>query len=186
MRTNRIGSWALLAGLTLGGAPSRAIVHAVAVSPDTVRLSPEAPAPMPSIEYRSLEAVRDSVLAMVRRNTPRGDTAIHVSAGPTRFKYWYLPDSASGYVVRVTVTDTTFCLVEEVARALTAAGWAPHSGYSADGTDGTVMGFETAKYVCILEGRWDGGDDSDTTYVPAPGCEMTATCVPRRKDDVMP
>jgi len=142
--------------------------------------------PAPAVEYASLETARDSVLAIVQRLAPRGDTAIHVSVGPAWFKYWYLPDSASGYAVRVVVTDTTFCPVEEVAEALTAAGWGPHSGYSADGTDGTVMGFETTKYVCILEGRWDGGDDSDPTYVPAPGCAMTATCVPRLKKDVPP
>lgn len=166
--------------------PARAIVRAFAVPSDTVQLSPETSPPAPTVEYPSLEAARDSVLAIVRRALPRGDTAIHLSVGPARFKYWYLPDSASGYAVRVVVNDTTFCPVEEVARALTAAGWGYHSGYSADGPDGTVMGFETRKYVCIIEGRWDGGDDSDPTYLPAPGCEMTATCVPRRTDDVMP
>lgn len=169
-----------------GSGPARAIVRAFASPPDTVRLSPEPLPPGPTVEYASLESVRDSVLAIVQRLAPRGDTAIHVSVAPVWFKYWYLPDSASGYAVRVVVTDSTFCPVEEVAQALTAGGWAPHSGYSADGTDGTVMGFETTKYVCILEGRWDGGDDSDPTYVPAPGCSMTATCVPRLKKDVPP
>jgi len=163
----------LLAGTVLSG-------YAQGRADDSVRL------PAPTVEYASLETVRDSVLAIARRLVPRGDTAIHVSVGPARFQSWYVADSVSGYAVRVVVTDTTFCPVEEVAQALTAAGWATHPGYSTDGTDGTVMGFETMKYVCILEGRWDGGDDSDPSYVPAPGCEMTATCAPRLKKDVPP
>ena len=106
-----------------------------------------------------------------------------MTSGPTRFKYFYLPDSASGYVVRVAVADTSLCPVVEIEGALEAAHWLPHNGYSADGQDGTVMGYVTKKYLCVLEGRWDGGDGSDSTYVPAPGCTITVTCVARRQDD---
>lgn len=71
----------------------------------------------PTVEYRSLEAVRDTVLALVRRSLPRPNRGVHVTVGPVRFKYW--------------------------------------------------------------------GDGTDPTYVPDPGCEMTATCIPRRNDDIL-
>lgn len=77
------------------------------------------------------------------------------------------------------------CPDVEIGNALTSAGWGHQDGYSADGPDGTVMGFRTGKFLAVVEGRWDGGDDSDTTYVPAPGCELTVTCVPRRSEDVL-
>lgn len=135
-------------------------------------------------EYASLEALRDSLLTFISKLAAPGDTAIHVSSGPTRFKYWYTQDSASGYEVRVVVTDTSSCLSAEVERLLTTRGWVASNGYSADGPDGTVIGFVTRKYLCVLEGRWDGGDASDSTYVPDPGCELAVTCVPRREEDV--
>ena len=89
-----------------------------------------------------------------------------------------------GYAVHVVVTDTSSCRVEEVGQALATAGWMPSYGYSADGPDGTVMGYVTKHYLCVVEGSWDGGDGSDSTYVPAPGCKVTVTCVPRREDDL--
>ena len=153
-------------------------------APETIWLSREPPPPEPTAEYPSLEVVRDTVLAMVRRAAAPGDTAVHVGCGPTMFKYLYFPDSASAYAVHVVVTDTSSCLDSEVAKALESAGWVPSYGYSADGPDGTVMGFVTKDYLCVIEGHWDGGDDSDSTYVPAPGCEMTVTCVARRQEDV--
>jgi hypothetical protein len=45
------------------------------------------------------------------------------------------------------------------------------------------MGFVTTRHLCVVEGNWDGGDDSDPSYAPEVGCEMTVTCVPRREDD---
>jgi hypothetical protein len=34
-----------------------------------------------------------------------------------------------------------------------------------------------AGQLCIGEGRWDGGDDSDPTYVPDSGYTFTLGCV---------
>jgi hypothetical protein len=30
--------------------------------------------------------------------------------------------------------------------------------------------------ICVITGRWDGGDDADSTYVPEPGYEIEAVC----------
>jgi len=168
----------------LGAIPRGVVRGFVLAAPETIRLSPEQPPPRPTAEYASLETVRDSVLAMILRAVAHGDTAVHVSSAPTRFKYHNLPDSTSGYAIHVVVTDTSSCPAFELDQALASAGWVEQSGYSADGPDGTLMGRATRQYLCVIEGSWDGGDDSDTTYVPAPGCEVTVTCVPRREDDV--
>jgi hypothetical protein len=36
--------------------------------------------------------------------------------------------------------------------------------------------------LCRVEGRWDGGDESDSTYIPSPGEHIELTCVPRVPD----
>ena len=140
--------------------------------------------PAPPAEPTSLEGLRDSVLSMVRGSVTPEDTTVHIHVEPTEFHYWYVPDSASGYAVHAHVTrDSTTCLLGEMERALSARGWSMHHGYTADGPDGSAMGFVKNRYLCVVEGSWDGGDDSDPAYVPAIGCEMTVTCVPRREGD---
>jgi len=162
-----------------------AVPHGLVVaSPDTIRLSPEESLPRPTVEYPSLDATRDSVEAMLRRGIAADNPEVRISRETIRFGYRFVADSTTGLSVHVVVADTSSCPVEFLEAALAAAGWAPTYDYSADGPDGTVMGYVTGRYLCIVEGRWDGGDDSDSTYVPDPGCEVTATCVPRRPDDV--
>lgn len=160
-------------------------VFIMAAPPGTISPPAETPAPEPTVEYSSLEAVRDTILAMARRGTATGDTAVHIASAPTRFQYHFVQDSTAGYAIHVAVTDTSGCPEISIEKALESAGWAPKYDYSADGPDGTTMGYVTRKFFCFLEASWDGGDDSDTTYVPAAGCEVTVTCVPRRVDDVM-
>ena len=142
------------------------------------------PVPPRPADTWTLEEVRDSVLSMVQGVVAPGDTAVHLRVEPAMFRYWYVPDSASGYAVHALVNrDSSSCLLGEMERALTHHGWAMHHGYAADGPDGSAMGFVTSRHLCVVEGAWDGGDDSDPRYVPAIGCEMTVTCVPRRQDD---
>ncbi len=56
------------------------------------------------------------------------------------------------------------------------AGWTPLYHYSADGPDGTDMGYQRGTVRCLVEQSWDGGDDSDTTYVPADWFKERTTC----------
>lgn len=159
----------------------------VLAAPETIRLSPDlAPEQHlePTVDYPSFDIARDSIEAITRRAVNPNQRTIRLSGGPARFKYWYAADSVDGWAFHVTVADTSECPDTPVESALQAAGWAHADGYSADGTDGTVMGFVTKRFLCVVEGRWDGGDDSDSTYVPAPGCDLTVTCVPRSRDDV--
>lgn len=137
----------------------------------------------PTVDYPSLDAARDSIGAMVHRSVNYSNPAVRVNAGRVRFKYLYAPDSVDGWAFHIAVTDTS-CPYSSLEKGLVAAGWAPFYGYMADGPDGAVLGFVSKHYLCVVEGRWDGEDDSDSTYVAEPGCEVKMTCVPRREDDV--
>jgi hypothetical protein len=152
-------------------------------APETVHLNPEPPPPQPTAEYASLGAVRDSIGALLRRVVDPADTAMHVSLAPVMFTYWYVADSTAGWAFHVVVTDTSDCPNASIEKGLVAAGWVPSYGYVADGADGGEIGYVSREYFCLIDARWDGGDDTDSTYIPAPGCEVTVTCVPRREGD---
>lgn len=57
-----------------------------------------------------------------------------------------------------------------------SSGWARLWEFQADGPDGTSAVFQLVPVRCLVEERWDGGDDSDTTYVPARWFEQRVAC----------
>jgi hypothetical protein len=73
-----------------------------------------------------------------------------------------------------------------IGRALEASGWVADAQYDADGPDGTVFALVCREALCEIEGRWDGGDDSDSTSVPEPGETVILRCVPRPAFDPRP
>jgi hypothetical protein len=155
-------------------------------SRETLELSPASPTPEPTANYLSLEAVRDSIGALLRRLVSPADTAIHLRREAVTFQYWYAKAKARGWAYHIEVRDTSECPQERLERALVERGWVTNYSYQADGPDGGDLGFLSRGYLCLVEAHWDGGDDSDSTYVPAAGCEVVVTCVPRRPDDVPP
>ena len=76
--------------------------------------------------------------------------------------------------------------VDDLAEALGAIAWQRVLEYQADGPDGSVTGITVGSVLCIIRGQWDGGDDSDTTYVPAPGYDLDVSCFRRTADDRRP
>lgn len=56
--------------------------------------------------------------------------------------------------------------------------WADDYSYGADGPDGTMFAFRGKNTLCVITGRWDGGDDSDPKYFPADWYEIKITCFP--------
>ena len=58
--------------------------------------------------------------------------------------------------------------------------------YSADGPDGSDIGYSHDGLLCVIEGRWDGGDDSDPSVIPGPDFDVFVTCAPLRADDQPP
>ncbi len=67
----------------------------------------------------------------------------------------------------------------ETALALvrgTGEGWVPLYHYGADGADGSDLAYQRGRVRCLVEQSWDGGDESDTTYVPADWFKERTTC----------
>ena len=83
----------------------------------------------------------------------------------------------------IAMTDSTDgAPTQPLEQWFTSHGWV-YAPYSADGPDGTVFGYTDFHRVCVVRGSWDGGDDSDTTIVPAPGYELTVMCAPSTPED---
>jgi len=128
-------------------APPRAVIRGfVMAAPETIRLSPDLHSEHwmePTVDYPSFEIARDSIGAITRRSVKPNQRTVRLSGGPARFKYLFAADSVDGWAFHVTVADTSECPDSRIEDALQAAGWAWADGYSADGTDGSVMGFVT-------------------------------------------
>ena len=56
------------------------------------------------------------------------------------------------------------------------AGWRADIQSEADGPDGTVFRIVKGNAFCVVEGKWDGGDDSDKKYVPSTKYEVIVQC----------
>lgn len=54
--------------------------------------------------------------------------------------------------------------------------WLPLWRYSADGPDGGVLTWEREGVRCEVRESQDGGDDSDSTYVPSPETSQVTFC----------
>ena len=64
-----------------------------------------------------------------------------------------------------------------------AAGWRERGKLlTADGPDGSIEAVSRGGVACLVSGEWDGGDDSDSTYAPAPGFTISASCYTDRPD----
>jgi hypothetical protein len=63
-----------------------------------------------------------------------------------------------------------------LARRLEHAGWRQILECAADGPDGTSMAYARDSMVVVIEGQWDGGDDSDSTYVPQDFYKLRIVC----------
>ena len=55
-------------------------------------------------------------------------------------------------------------------------GWVHLLRYTADGPDGNLSGFQRGTVRCGVANSWDGGDDSDSTYVPEDWFVEEITC----------
>jgi hypothetical protein len=165
---------------------------------DTPWVAPEPP--RPSARYGSYRAASASLQGIVRRVLGAWADSARWSSG--REDFWY-----NDQVRLVRTTKGTFywdgaetrdsaarvpCLhmryeshsaeapgTETIERALQAAGWDLDNRYSADGPDGTYFALACREALVEVRGSWDGGDDSDTTYVPRPGETVELRCVPR-------
>ncbi len=72
--------------------------------------------------------------------------------------------------------------VDLIFDTLTGRGWRQdlHGG---DGPDGTFFALIKDEVICIVRGRWDGGDDADSTYVPSDTYQVIVLCAPLEEED---
>jgi hypothetical protein len=105
------------------------------------------------------------------------------------FNYLYAKAHAAGceFVTRGSDRDSSSGLFEAMEKAFDGAGWmSMDATYAADGPDGSDLGYSRDGLLCVIEGRWDGGDDSDPKVIPGPEFDVFVTCAPRRGDDHPP
>ncbi len=188
-RLRMAGACALLGGLVVGLVPAIGPGPSAAAGVAALRAATSTPARTRSVamaeDAAALAAMRDTVAGVLLRGAPPGDSAIHVVRDTTVFAYQYARATARACRVRMVVNDTTPCPVSAFERWLNASGWMHHPGYDADSPDGTVFAYDRGRLFCLVEGSWDGGDDSDSTVVPVPGCTLTVTLAPLRMDDTL-
>lgn len=58
-----------------------------------------------------------------------------------------------------------------------APNWTEDYAYAADGPDGSAFAFRKGPVLCVFRAFWDGGDDSDPTYVPADRYDVEVACM---------
>jgi hypothetical protein len=129
----------------------------------------------------------NSLVGSVVGSAP-GTTKITEFTGPRaiKFKYLYATARWAGceFVVRGSDAVSSTSLFKSTERAFDEAEWVPMgTAYSADGPDGSDIGYSREGILCVVEGRWDGGDDSDPTVTPGPEFDVFVTCAPLRADD---
>lgn len=142
------------------------------------------------------EALREpcaKVNSLVRSvvDTAPKSTTITEFSGPRaiKFKYLYATARWDGceFVVRGSDAVASAGLFEAMEKAFDEAEWMSMGAtYSADGPDGSDLGYSRDGLLCVVEGRWDGGDDSDPTLIPGPEFDVFVTCAPLRADDQPP
>jgi hypothetical protein len=102
------------------------------------------------------------------------------------FKYQFAKAQSGGceFIVRGSDTVSSSSLFAAMEKAFHEAAWTSmEAAYSADGPDGSDVGYSRDGLLCVIEGRWDGGDDSDSTVIPGPDFDVFVTCAPLRVDD---
>jgi hypothetical protein len=156
--------------------------------------------PQPTARYGSHRVACDSLRAIVQRALGAWADSAHWTRGKEEF--WY---NDARELIRTPQGNTFWeeglrrkrpaivpCFhmkyathtadapgTDAIDAALQKAGWVYELNYSADGPDGTYFALICDQALVEIDGSWDGGDDTDTTYVPVPGEAVELRCVPR-------
>ena len=78
---------------------------------------------------------------------------------------------------------TSAATVDTILMRLDSAGWSSRTAFDADGPDGTLVGLQRGPTTCVLEGRWDSGNDEDTTQLPGRWVAIRVGCTPTIPSD---
>lgn len=157
----------------------------------TVTQAPPEPErePEPTAAFASLQLACDSVEALAKRQrlpVSRKDGV------PVDFGFGGSPRSgcelkATGKLAPAGPPDSTGLAKDEpstLADEFKQAGWAYMAQYQADGPDGEAEGWRSKETTCVVRWSWDGGDDSDSTYVPSDDFDLVIGCAPWNTEDL--
>ena len=152
----------------------------------------------PALRYGSFHVAADSARAIVARSLGIWADSAVWGRGPIAFDYrdsiqvmtsgdahpmWVLGSRAAPPVpswrMSLAVASAAFEGEGAVLGGLRTAGWVEDGQYGADGPDGSTLALVSEEAICFYSAHWDGGDDSDSTYVPAPGMSIELQVVPR-------
>jgi hypothetical protein len=157
----------------------------------TVTQAPPEPEaePEPTVAYQSLRAACDSVEALAKRQhlpvARRDSVAVDFGFGGSTRAGCEL--KATGRFAPAGPPDSTSLVKDEpstLADQFKKAGWAYMAQYQADGPDGEAEGWRSKESTCVVRWSWDGGDDSDTTYVPSDDFDVAIGCAPWTPEDL--
>lgn len=200
-RLPALGLVALLLGCGRGTPPAklpepgqvpRATVFAGPPPGVTVTQAPPEPEqePEPKVAYASLRLACDSVEALAKR---RHFIVTRADGVPVDFGFGGAPRTgcelkASGKFTRAAPDSAAAAAQTEdepstLAGGFKEAGWAYMAQYQADGPDGEVEGWRSKETTCVLRWSWDGGDDTDSTYVPSDDWDLVIGCAPWAPED---
>ena len=144
------------------------------------------PPPEPTATYPSLHAACDAVNEAMRARLgvgiKRADSVSYENELVQEHRVG-CELQATGHFSARPDTVGSLSVDGDVAAALTAAGWTDIPRYTADGPDGSAFGLRSRETVCLFRASWDGGDDSDTTYVPSDEWELVGHCAPWEPSD---
>jgi hypothetical protein len=146
---------------------------------------PETP-PAPTAAYASLGAACDAVEQFMKAHL--GVAVKRANSVTFQDDFWGARRrgcelSASGNLERMKAdTAGSRNAAGDFGAALTTAGWV-QARYSADGPDGSVWSVRSRETLCVVNESWDGGDDSDSTYVPSDESDLVTRCSPLEPGD---
>ena len=183
------------------GSLRRAPLLAAPAARDTGLLESEPPEARTS--YGTFATARESLAVLVKRALGACADSARSTRGRTRFlyrdklvlehadngrPYWWIEArdtsvTVPSLVVRLITARADCPGADQLGAALARAGWVENPHYDADGPDGTDFAYFCHEALCLVEMQWNGGDDSDTTDVAAPGYSLVLTCVPRPPED---
>ena len=146
--------------------------------------------PEPTVAYSSLRTACDSVEALTKR---RHFMVSHAEGVPVDFGFGGPPRTgcelkASGKFTRAAPDSAAAAAQTEdepstLADGFKEAGWAYTAQYQADGPDGEAEGWRSKETTCVVRWSWDGGDDSDSTYVPSDDWDLVIGCAAWAPED---
>lgn len=116
------------------------------------------------LAYRQLSSVPNLSLKKSTGNfTNDGHSysgcVVHLEANRTKIKDVHYPNSL---------------FYPSEGSVLYQQGW--RTDREADGPDGTSFRISKQNVFCLVEGKWDGGDDSDPKYVPSTRYDVIVSC----------